>query len=102
MSIVPRRPEPGSVLDLNAEVGNLIDELQRADVEFALIGALANSLHRGRGVQKSVDLLVWSDDRQTAENVVDGQGFLRAGRLRPAEAGRYNLRRLIKKGLEWA
>ena len=90
------------MLDLNAEVGSLIDELQGADVEFALTGALADSLHRGRGLQKSVDLLVWPDDRQTADNVADGQGFLQAGRSRPGEAGRYNLRRLIKKGLEWA
>jgi hypothetical protein len=84
------------MIDLNVELGALIDELQRADVEFALTGSLADSLHRGSGIQRSIDLMVWPEDRPSAEGAADRLGFLQMGSLKGAQAGRYHLRRLIK------
>ena len=84
------------MLDLDFELGALIDELQRADVEFAVTGSLADSLHRGSGIQRSVDLMLWPEDRPSAESAADRLGFLPMGSLKVAQAGRYHLRRLIK------
>jgi hypothetical protein len=84
------------VLALNAELREIIDGFQRTDVEFTLAGYLADSLHRGDGIQKSIDLVLWPEDRDVAESAVGRLGFQRAGRLRPAEAGRYNVQRFIK------
>lgn len=84
------------MLDLNVELGDLLDELQRADVEFALTGSLARTLHRGDGVQRSIDVVVWPDDRSAAETLVRRHGFVPMGPPKPAHVGRYRLQRLMK------
>ena len=40
------------MLDLTAELRDLIDAFQRLDVEFTITGPLANSLHRGEGIHR--------------------------------------------------
>ena len=53
-----------------------------------LVGPLADSLRLGAGVQRSIDVLAWPDDRQAAETVVRDLGFLTLGPVQQAEAGR--------------
>jgi hypothetical protein len=84
------------MLDVNAELRGLVDALREAGVEFTITGPLANSFRRGEGIQKSIDLLVWPENRERAESVAARRGFQRAGRPRSASAGRYNLQRFVK------
>ena len=84
------------MLDLTAELRDLIDAFQRLDVEFTIAGPLANALHHGEGIQQNLDLVVWPEDRDVAESGAVRLGFQRAGRPRPAAGGRYNIQRLIK------
>jgi acetolactate synthase regulatory subunit len=63
------------VLDLEEELGALIDALHAANVEYALCGGLALAVHGAPRATIDIDLLVRPDDVERIRQVAASRGF---------------------------
>lgn len=63
------------MLDLEEELGALVDALNAADAEYALCGGLALAVHGAPRATIDIDLLVRPDDVSRVREVAASRGF---------------------------
>jgi hypothetical protein len=66
----------GMLLDLYEEFRDLVTALRAAGVDYAVVGAMALAIHGVPRATTDIDLLVQSDDLETAIEVARARGFL--------------------------
>ena len=84
------------MLDLYAELRGVVGALDRAAVDYALVGGLAVSVYATPRATEDIDLLVAFGDLDRAAGVLAPLGFQRAGRPMRLAAGRLDIQRLTK------
>ena len=84
------------MLDLHAELREIVQALDAAGIAYALAGGLAVSIYALPRATEDIDILLARADLSRAVERMAPLGFRRAGAPMPVAAGRLDIQQLIK------
>ncbi len=84
------------MLDLEQELGNIVDALAAEQIEYALCGGLAMAVHGAPRATIDIDLLVRPEDVDHIREVVAPQGFTFRALPMTFSNGRVRIERVTK------